>query len=311
MSFLNSWRPLTEAERTRMARADMAALERALARGVGVIENPKYPGIDDPGQFPPALFYWGDPEVVGMPSIGIVGTRAASTYGKAVAQKFAEALAEAGLVIVSGGALGVDGAAHRGALSVGGKTIVVLGTGIDRVYPHKHASLFEQAKQSGCLVSQFAVGKPSREFSFLMRNPIIPALSWALLVVEAPERSGSLNTAHAAIDQGKQVFVVPANIDNVQFRGSHSLIRDGATLVDHPNQILEALGLGAGADRPETEPASPSQRTILAALSTEAISTEKIVEATGMEPSEVLAELTLLELEGRVIRDGIGYARRP
>lgn len=303
---------LTENERERARQAKVERLDELAARGVGIITRAELPErYRHASAVPPALFYWGDADCLQKPMVAIVGTRAASTYGKAVAQKFAEALGKAGVTIISGGALGIDAAAHKGALSVGAPTAAVLLTGIERVYPHMHRALFEQIKQQGCLLSQFAVDSTSnREYRPLLRNRTVAALSTAILVVEAPERSGALSTAGAANELGRQVFVVPANVDNVNYRGSHALIRDGATLVDHPDQILEALDITA-VEESESAPLSPLQNKILASLGSTPKTCEAIVQATKIPTSELLSELTLLELEGRVLKDPQGYMLKP
>lgn len=261
---------------------------------------------------PPAIYAWGDVSALNGPTVAIVGTRNASTYGKACAQKFAEALARAGVVVVSGGALGIDAAAHKGALAVDGQTVAVLATGVDDVYPAVHSGLFGQIRQRGCLVSQFALGSRVSDYKFLMRNGLIAALSLAILVIEAPARSGALSTAQAAADMGREVFVVPAGIDHRGFGGSFALIRDGATLVNHPDQILESLGIDPReALAAAMEPASSLGEHILSVLTTQPIATEMIVALVNQDASEILSELTMLELDGRVIRDGIGYAIKP
>ena len=305
-------RILSATERDRAAKASVAPLRSFFSHNAGILGPADLPEIYlESKNLPPALFYRGDTECLSRPLVAIVGTRAASTYGKAAAQKFSEALARSGATIVSGGALGIDAAAHRGALSVGGKTVAVLLTDIERVYPRVHFGLFEQIKQNGCLLSQFAIGAVStKDYRPLMRNQTVAGLCSALIVVEAPERSGALSTAAAANELGRHVFVVPANIDNVNFRGSHSLIRDGATLVDHPDQVLEILGLaGSSSPVPET-PVSDIQRRILAALGSNPVTTEFIVTKSELDTSVVLSELTILELEGRIFKDRGGYAIR-
>lgn len=304
---------LTKAERERAQSAHVELAQELVDSGVGILPASKLPArYQEAPNAPPALYCKGDPTCLEAPILGIVGTRAATTYGKAVAQKFAEAIAKAGVTIVSGGALGIDAAAHRGALAVGGKTAAVLLTSIERVYPRVHYGLFDQIGQSGCLLSQFAAGTVSnKEYRPIMRNYTVAALSSAVLVVEAPERSGALSTASAANELGRQVFVAPANIDNINFRGSHGLIRDGATLVDHPDQILEAMGISVESREHTATAFSPQQRKIIEALSTTPLACEFIVERTGLETWEVLSELTMLELDGHVIKDAAGYARRP
>ncbi|MBI3721690.1 MAG: DNA-protecting protein DprA, partial [Fimbriimonas ginsengisoli] len=228
------------------------------------------------------------------------------------ASKFAEALARAGATVISGGALGIDSAAHRGALAVGGRTAAVLAGGVDRVYPAVHAGLFMQIREHGCLVSQFALGSSPSGYRFLVRNRLIAGLCRAVVVVEAPERSGALSTAHAANDFGREVFVVPATIDKMGFRGSHALIRDGATLVDHPDQVLEAVGLptSAALAAPERSPASSVGEAILAALTENPITTDRLAEQTGLGAAQLLAELTDLEMEGWVTKHPGGFAKR-
>ncbi len=243
--------------------------------------------------------------------MAVVGTRSATTYGKAAAQKFVEALAASGVTIVSGGALGIDSAAHRAAIEAGGATVAVLPGGVDRPYPTANDALFREIRKVGCLVSPFALGASPREYSFLARNAVIAALSDAVLVVEAPERSGSLSTAYAANEIGRQVFVVPANVSSTTFRGSHDLIRNGATLVDHPDQVLDDLGMQRGSHFRKSVSLSDEQDRIVRSLTSDPLSTEHIAQRTGLDPSVVMAELTMLELEGRVIRATSGYALVP
>lgn len=252
----------------------------------------------------------GEAEVLEQPTLGIVGTRGATAYGKACALKFAEAAARAGVTVISGGALGIDAAAHKGALEAGGKTVAVLAAGVDNVYPAVHAGLFQQIHQSGCLVSQFAAGTKPGDYRFLVRNALVAALSDAVLVVEAPKRSGAMRTAHAAVEYGKEVFVVPANIDLMNFSGSFALIREGATLVTHPDDVLESMGIEPIAAAPAPTIEGPAAK-ILAVLSTTPKPTEKIVAESGMETAEVLSELTMLELDGLILRDAGGYTIRP
>jgi len=255
----------------------------------------------------PALFVKGSVECLNAPTVAIVGTRSASHYGKACAFKFAQALARAGVTVVSGGALGIDAAAHKGALDGGGKTAAVLATGIDSVYPPIHHDLFRRISESGCLVSQFAVGSKIADYKFLIRNVLVASLSSAVIVIEAPQKSGAISTATAANELGREVFVVPANIDMFSFQGSFSLLRDGATMVTHPDQILESLHIDP-IQPLEFPKASTGGELILSTLSVQPLQVEFIVERTGMETAEVLSELTDLELEGRVVRTSGGYA---
>ena len=302
---------LTDAEHKRMEIADMGALAKALSEGLSILELDDYPeSLRESGNVPPALFAKGDPSCLYGPVVAIVGTRSASAYGRACAYKFAQALAKSGVTVISGGALGIDAAAHKGALEAGGKTAAVLATGVETVYPAVHHSLFQSISKSGCLVSQFSIGSKLADYKFLIRNFLVAALSQAVLVIEAPARSGAISTANAANDLGREVFVLPANIDNFGFQGSFSLLRDGATLVTHPDQILESLQIEPMKEEPFEE-ASDIGKRILATLTSDPLATELIVERSGLETSEVLSELTMLELDGRVIRGPNGYALMP
>lgn len=304
---------LHNSEKDRAKNAPISPLAGLSAKGVKVASKDDLPEhYRLATAVPPALFCWGDATCLNSPCLAIVGTRGATTYGKAVAQKFAEAVARAGVTVISGGALGIDAAAHQGALAAAGKTVAVLLTGIEKVYPRVHHGLFDRIRSSGCLLSQFSAGSAStREYRPLLRNYTVAALSNAVLVVEAPERSGALSTASAANDLGRQVFVAPANIDNHNFRGSHALIRDGATLVDHPDQVLEAMSLVPSLMAEREPDLSDVQKKILSVLSTDPLRFEKIAERADLPIGEVLSELTMLELEGLVIKAVGGYAVRP
>ena len=286
-------------------------LDHYLKGGVQLLEFEDYPELlHESGNVSPALFIKGQVDCLHEPTVAIVGTRNASLYGRACAQKFAYALAKAGVTVVSGGALGIDAAAHKGALEAGGKTAAVLATGLDIVYPRVHHGLFQQISESGCLVSQFAIGSRMNEFKFLVRNVLIASLSSAIIVIEAPAKSGALSTATAANELGREVFVVPANIDMNGFYGSFGLLRDGATILTHPDQVLESLQIEPVQDAPR-ELASGVGEQILSVLSSSPLSTEKIVELTGLEPAEILSEITILELDGRVMRGSGGYIVTP
>lgn len=313
MAALLDWEKLSKAERARIEDANQKALTQAMERGVQVLAPPPY-RVENPQEFPVVLFADGDLSWVEKPVVAIVGSRSCTNYGIAVAQKFAEHLSLGGVVVSSGGAAGIDTAAHEGALKGPTGTLAVLGTGVDKVYPARNNGLFSQIRKQGCLISQFACGMPAKEYTFRLRNYSIAALSDAVLIVEAPEKSGALVTAHTALDQGKPVFVVPGNITFFGFKGSHQLIRDGATLVDHPDQILEELGLepvGELQPHSSTLPVEASHATVMNILEAEPISAEKVCELSGLSSPEVMMALTELELMGRIIRTGIGYSIRP
>jgi len=295
---------LVEGERRRIASAS-----REVASGARLLLEDEFSELLAEAEGPPALFVTGDSSAIQAPCVGIVGTRNASPYGRACAQKFAEGLARAGVTVVSGGALGIDAAAHQGALSVGGRTVAVLAGGVDRVYPAVHAGLFSRIRESGCLLSQFACGAALSDYKFLLRNDLIAALCSAVLVIEAPTKSGALRTASAAADLGREVFAVPANIDNRAYWGSLNLLRDGATLVYHPDQILESLGIEPVAWN-APPPSQGDAERVLSTLTVDPLAPERIVERTGLDASTVLSELTMLEIDGQVIRHAGGYAIR-
>ncbi|HRK21503.1 MAG TPA: DNA-processing protein DprA [Fimbriimonadaceae bacterium] len=303
---------LNPADRQRITKANLGAAATAINRGAQILERRKFPEkFAALPNAPVAVFVWGNCEALDLPSVGIVGTRGASTYGKAVTRKFAEAFAQAGVAIVSGGAQGVDAAAHEGALEAGGYTICAMSCGIDRAYPAAHRGLFDRIRSTGLLVSQFPAGWNPRHDSFVQRNATIAGLSDAILVIEAPERSGALITANRANEFGRPVYVVPGNISTASFRGSHALIRDGATLVDHPDQILEEMGIGPSLTLSADAKLSFEQRAILSVLGAEPILTDKIAEQSGLDSAAVLSELTMLELDGRILRGPGGYILAP
>lgn len=309
---LRTWTRLSADERSRMERMDQNRLKRATEAGVRALDQSELPEkILEVSQPPFCLFTWGDTTCLQNPTIAIVGTRKASTYGRAVSRKFAEAFARSGVTVVSGGALGIDGEAHLGAIEANGVTAAVLGHGVDKVYPASHAGLFKAIKDNGCLISQFPIGTPSLAHNFPQRNQIIAALSDAVLVIEAPLKSGALTTVNAAAELGRPVFVVPGNISNPGFAGSHLLIREGATFVDHPDQILDAIGVVPIAPEQAISSMSEIQKRIMKATEGEQRSMEEIIDLTGLDPSELLAELTMLEMDGLLIKDGARYGWKP
>lgn len=286
-----------------------AILPKVLAEKTGVLrrqEFSEYLMYSESGY--PALFFQGDESALSQPTIGIVGTRSATSYGKNCARRFASDFAKAGAVVVSGGAIGIDTAAHEGAMSAGGQTVVVKPSGLDVHYPKLNEMLFEKVVNHGCLVSQFAFGMSPRPESFLQRNHLIAALSQVVVIIEAPPGSGAIRTAVYAAEMGREVFVVPGPIDQRNFVGSHALIKDGCTFVDHPDQVLNAIGLEPGAKKKVEQHVGVAGK-ILSVLSAESLSVEEIVESTALESSEILAELTILELDGNVVRENGRYSR--
>lgn len=300
---------LTERDRSLLAQVDSRRLEAVLNAGAWCRSCFDLGLPWREWGIPPALFGRGKVVDSGVVRVAIVGTRTASTYGKAVAMKFAQHLAGCGIEVVSGGAFGIDAAAHKGALEAGGSTLAVLGTGIENLQPAANAGLFQEIISRGSIVSQYPVGAPGKGDAFVARNHTIAALSHAVIVVEAPEKSGALHTARAAAELGREVFVAPGPITMETFRGSHSLIRDGATLTDHPGQVLDQLGIqDIAVKKAAGESVSDTGSEILEALKEGPLQVESLADVLGLEPGELMAELSLLEVEGLVSRVPEGYA---
>ncbi len=267
---------------------------------------------------PPLLFVNGDPAVLNLPQLGIVGSRNPSAGGQENARNFAKSLAQAGLAITSGLALGVDAAAHEGALAGGGVTIAVTGTGLDRVYPARHRELAHQIAATGALISEFPIGTPPLADHFPRRNRIISGMSLGALVVEAAPRSGSLITARLAAEQGREVFAIPGSIHNPLARGCHALIRQGAKLVETVEDILEELGPRAALNynpgpRHNDESSQPvldtKQQKLLENIGHDPTSVDTLVERAHLTTEEVSAMLLVLELQGVVSSSGGFYSR--
>jgi DNA processing protein len=295
---------LTEAEQRRVRAYSSTANESNFT----FLTEEDYPeALSHSSAAPAVVALSGDPKPIYRPCIGIVGTRSATSYGRVCARKFAEEFARHGITVVSGGAVGIDAEVHQGAIDARGSTVAVLANGVDHVYPSANASLFERIKTSGCLMSQFALGSKPADYKFILRNQLIASLCHAVVVIQAPLKSGAIRTAGFAAEQGREVFVVPGPIDQFGFQGSHSLIRDGATLVDHPMQVLEQLGIDFKVAASVEAEGVAGQ--ILSVLDSQAKPVEKIVEITGLTTSEVLSELTLLELDGLVLRDPGGFSK--
>jgi DNA processing protein len=302
-----------EPERARAVSVRAAqALDRAAAGGISPVgwHDPAYPpalaAIADP---PPVLWVRGDvASLTSDPMVAIVGARAASPYGLAVAGQLAADLAARGLVVVSGLARGADSAAHRGTLAAGGITVAVLGSGVDVVYPPEHAPLARDIAERGAIVSEFAPGTPPNPAFFPQRNRIISGLARAVVVIEAGEKSGSLITARAALEQGRDVLAVPGNVLTGRNRGAHALLRDGAKIVESADDILEELGetrpRPVAGCRPGTAAAADP---VLAALTAgEPCDLDAIAEKTGLQSARLLPRLFELEVRGLVRRAGGG-----
>jgi len=297
-----------------LRRRASAALVRARSTGLAPIcwSDASYPlalhAIIDP---PAVLWTRGLEAALCAPAVAIVGARAASPYGLSVAGRLAADLAERGLVIVSGLARGVDSAAHRGALEANGRTIAVLGSGVDVIYPREHGDLARDIAELGVLVSELVPGTPPLPRFFPLRNRIISGLSRAVVVIEAGEKSGSLITARLALEQGREVLAVPGNVLSGRNRGAHGLLRDGAKIVESADDILEELGMPprAGAPAARTQPArtQPARDPVLECLVPgEPMDLDTISDRTGLTPARLLPRLLELEMGGVITRAGGG-----
>jgi DNA processing protein len=278
-------------------------------------DSPGYPALlEEIANPPPLLFIAGEPGLLDRPQLAIVGSRRASAPGLDTAKAFSRALAGAGFVITSGLATGIDGAAHRAALDIQGATIAVLGSGLERLYPQRHARLAQAIiDQGGALISEFPLEMaPTRE-TFPQRNRIISGLSLGVLVVEANIASGSLITARLAAEQGREVFAIPGSIHHPGMKGCHQLIRDGAQLVESVQHILEGLRGWQGplppADHGEVVRQCPDAlvQRLLAAPQT----AEQLAASLGWPLPKVLAALTEHELAGQAVCEGGRWFGRP
>jgi DNA processing protein len=248
---------------------------------------------------PPAeLYVRGDVEILGEAAVAIVGARSCSPYGSQVARSIARELASAGLVVVSGLARGIDGEAHRGTLDAGGRTIAVLGCGIDRNYPRSHAQLALRIREQGAVVSEYPPGVEPAPWRFPARNRIIAGLCVATIVVEARERSGALITADFALELGREVFAVPGEITSALSAGTNDLLRQGAAPLLAAVDVLAALGLEPAPRRAGA--ISETAALVLAEVTDIARDVDGLVRATGRSTGEISAALVELELAGLV-----------
>jgi DNA processing protein len=260
---------------------------------------------------PPLLLYvQGRVETLSTPGLAIVGSRNPTTQGADNARSFAAPIAGAGMTVVSGLALGIDGAAHEGALAAAGRTIAVVGTGLDRVYPRRHLDLAHRIAATGAIVSEFAPGTPPLPPNFPLRNRIIAGLSQGTLVVEAALRSGSLITARLASEAGREVFAIPGSIHSPLSRGCHALIKQGAKLVESAADILEALRTGTPDDGPADGPTDKTD-PLLDAMGHDPVTLDVLGARTGYSAAELSVRLLELELDGHLARlPGNLYQRR-
>jgi DNA processing protein len=278
------------------------------------ITDPDYPWrLRELANPPSTLFLRGDPDLLDLPQLAIVGTRNPTAGGRQTATDFAAHLAASGLVIGSGLASGIDAAAHEGALQVDGLTLAVTGTGLDTVYPARNRELAHRIGASGLLVSEFPTGTSPLPGNFPRRNRILAGLALGTLVIEAAPKSGSLITARLATEAGREVFAIPGSIHNPQARGCHALIRQGAKLVETGDHVLEELGpllrdtlrSTGSASRSDAGPGADieldaAHLAVIDAMGYDPVTTDDLVSRTGFPAAEVSSILLLLELEGHV-----------
>lgn len=295
-----------------LAALDSAAVDRAIETSLTWVDRPEraiitlvdaaYPGrllqIPDP---PAVLFVAGRLELLQRSVLAVVGSRNATPQGLLTASQFARALSNAGLTIASGLAIGIDAAAHEGALQGGGSTIAMLGTGIDVAYPARNASLAARVQADGVLVSEFPLGTRPIAGNFPRRNRLISGVSMGCLVVEAAVASGSLITAYAALEQGREVFAIPGSIHSPVARGCHALIKAGAKLVETANDVLNELHLDTSSDAVRTRAEAGAEAPgLLRDMGFDPIDIDHLCARTGRTPEALATELLELELAGKV-----------
>ncbi len=327
--FGTSYRELQRIVSPQIADAVYAPVSPAISRQIELTEkwleepgntiltlsDSAYPGtlleIPDP---PLMLYVKGKSELLSAPSVAIVGSRNATTQGRIDAGEFAASLSDAGLTIVSGLALGIDAAAHRGGLKGKGSTVAVIGTGADMVYPARNRELAHEIAREGCIVSEFPLGTKPLASNFPRRNRVISGLSAGIVVVEAAARSGSLITAQMALEQGREVFAVPGSIHSPLSRGCHELIRQGAKLVETSRDILEELKYYDGANRKDTciqaSGGSSLQEDILAEMGFDPVDADTLCERCQLDAATLNVALFDLEMAGNIECLPGGFYRR-
>lgn len=302
------------------AEKDLAWLQQTNNHFITIKDRGYPPLLKELPDAPVALFAHGNPQLLSLPQIAMVGSRNPSHGGKSTGHEFARFLADAGLIITSGLAQGIDTQAHKGALDGNGKTIAVTGTGLDRVYPAANRALAHEIAKNGCLVSEYSPGTPPTPSNFPRRNRIISGLSAGTLVVEATVKSGSLITARLAAEQGREVFAIPGSIHNPMARGCHALIRQGAKLVETAEHIVEELASLLNdtpahdqqpiANNAENVEKDPDHQKLLDAMGYDPVTTDQLVTRTGFSAGMISSMLLLLELQGDVLSETGGVFTR-
>jgi len=277
----------------------------------------RYPALLNEISDPPlALFALGDVSLINRPQVAIVGSRRPTPVGSKITTELAKQLSDSGIIITSGMALGIDGLAHQGALEQGNATVAVMGCGLDIVYPARHQTLFNSIRDNGLLLSEYPLGYQPSKYSFPERNRVVSGLSLGVVIIEAAEKSGTLITARLALEQNREVMVVPGSVLSKQYRGSHQLLRDGAALISGSQDVLNNIShcfMSAFADidvhySNSVNNAEGSDSQLLKYIFAESTPLEDIISNSGLTAAEVSSMLLMLELENKVaIADDGGY----
>lgn len=301
------------------ARGELEKLEKK-AYSIMTFEDAEYPPLLREIYDPPLVLYVsGQPEALAEPAVSIVGARRPTAYGREVARRLAGDLASRGLVVVSGFARGIDSCAHSGALESGGRTVAVLGSGLDEIYPPENRPLAARVRESGAVVTEHPLDAPPLGFHFPLRNRIIAGLGAGLVVVEASRHSGSLITAHLALEENREVMAVPGNVTSGLSDGTNGLIRSGARAVGNWEDVVEGLPaalrgevLARQAEEGPAPALSEAERTVLGAVPTDAeVHVDELADLTDLSVSELLGTLLGLELKGLVVQNpGKNFQRR-
>ena len=290
------------------SRADreLAGLKRIGAEAV-VADDPVYPPLlKKTSNPPPVLYIKGDRNSLNTSAVAVIGSRAASGYGRRIAFNMGQNLSRNGITVVSGLATGIDAEAHKGVINSQGTAIGVLGCGLDVVYPRSHKKLYHQVAQRGALVSEYPLGTKPEGFRFPARNRIIAGMSHGTVVVEAARKSGSLITVQHALDEGREVFAVPGQVDSAKSTGTHWLLQQGATLATSAEDVMMGLGLEKMqpfehfSSQSDTGDLEGKSAALLAAIDTYPMSRDDLIKTSGYSPAEISEYLLLLELDGLI-----------
>jgi DNA processing protein len=283
----------------------------SIGAGIVTIREKEYPPLLKNIPDPPIVLYKKGPLEAGMNTLAIVGSRKATSEGMNLAEKIGETLSSVGITIVSGLARGIDAAAHRGALKEKGKTVAVLGCGIDICYPPENRLLFNTTGEEGLILTEYEPGEEPLPYHFPERNRIIAGLSKGVLVIEASQKSGSLITARLGLEYGREVMAVPGSVFREEYKGANALIKQGAKLVENINDILTTSFPGYELEQKEPVMVTPEEEKVFSHIGFEKVHIDEIIEKSNMKAQQVMAMLTRLEMK-EIIREVPGgfYIRK-